>query len=144
MKNILVVLLLSLITSVASAQFMVTSMISSPADGEEMSLDNLTDNIGVLYSMDKFTVGVMMNGDDYDLFGRYSLNDNLYVSGLMTEDDEMSLGLGYSLKVWDKLYIEPSYMYNMSDDAEMCDADGMGKMEEEDKGELKLSLTYKF
>ena len=62
----------------------------------------------------------------------------------MTEDEEMSLGLGYSLKVWDKLYIEPSYMYNMSDDAEMCDDEGMGKMIEEDKGELKLSLTYKF
>jgi hypothetical protein len=32
----------------------------------------------------------------------------------------------------------------MSNDAEMCDADGMGKMVDEDKGELKLSLTYKF
>lgn len=144
MKNILVVLLLSLITSVASAQFMVTSMISSPADGEEMSLDNLTDNIGVLYSMEKLSAGIMMNGDDYNLIARYSLGEKLFAYGLMTEEEEISLGVGYALNVWDKLYIEPSYMYNMSDDAEMCDADGMGKMIEEDKGELKLSLTYKF
>ncbi len=123
---------------------MVTSMISSPADGEEMSLDNLTDNIGVLYSMEKLSAGIMMNGDDYNLIARYSLGEKLFAYGLMTEEEEISLGVGYALNVWDKLYIEPSYMYNMSDDAEMCDADGMGKMEEEDKGELKLSLTYKF
>ena len=144
MKNILVVLLLSLITSVASAQFMVTSMISSPADGEEMSLDNLTDNIGVLYSMEKISAGIMMNGDDYNLIARYAFGDHLYAYGLMTEEEEVSLGVGYALNVWNNLYIEPSYMYNMSDDAEMCDDEGMGKMIEEDKGELKLSLTYKF
>jgi hypothetical protein len=85
-----------------------------------------------------------MNGDDYNLIARYSLGEKLFAYGLMTEEEEISLGVGYALNVWDKLYIEPSYMYNMSDDAEMCDADGMGKMEEEDKGELKLSLTYKF
>jgi hypothetical protein len=144
MKNILVVLLLSLITSVASAQFMVTSMISSPADGEEMSLDNLTDNIGVLYSMEKISAGIMMNGDNYNLVARYAFGDHLYAYGLMTEEEEVSLGVGYALNIWNNLYIEPSYMYNMSDDAEMCDDEGMGKMIEEDKGELKLSLTYKF
>jgi len=45
-KNILT-LLITLFSLTASAQFMVTSMLSEPADGEEMSLDNLTDNIGV-------------------------------------------------------------------------------------------------
>ena len=132
MKNILLVLLLSLITSVASAQFMVTSMVSSPADGEEISLDNLTDNIGVMYIMDKISAGIMMNGDDYNLVARYSLGEKLFAYGLMTKDEDISLGLGYSLNLWKQLYIEPSYMMEMSDDLE------------DSEGELKLSLAYKF
>jgi hypothetical protein len=129
MKNILIVVL-SLMTSVASAQFMVTSMVSSPADGEDMSLDNLTDNIGVMYSMDKISAGIMMNGDDYNLIARYSFGDRLFAYGLMTEEEEISLGVGYALNVWNELYIEPSYLLDMES--------------EDSEGELKLSLTYKF
>lgn len=130
MKNILLVLLLSLMTSVASAQFMVTSMISEPAEGAEMSLDNLTDNIGVMYSFDKISVGIMMNGEDYDLAARYSLGDKLFAYGLITsEEEEVSLGVGYSLNVWNELYIEPSYLLDLEN--------------EDYEGELKLSLTYK-
>tara|TARA_R100000935_G_C2801086_1_gene150512 strand:+ start:492 stop:956 length:465 start_codon:yes stop_codon:yes gene_type:complete len=135
--------ILSLFTIILSAQIMVTSSLSSPADGEEWSVENLTDNLGIGYTMNKVTIGVMMNGDDYDLFGRYSINEKLYVAGLMTEDDEMSLGLGYSINVWKKLYIEPSYMYNMNNEENLCDDMGEGKLTEEDRGELKLSLTYK-
>lgn len=130
MKNILLVLLLSLMTSVASAQFMVTSMVSEPAEGSELSLDNLTDNIGVMYSFDKISVGIMMNGEDYDLAARYSLGDKLFAYGLITaEDEEVSLGVGYSLNVWNELYIEPSYLLDLEN--------------EDYEGELKLSLTYK-
>mgnify|MGYP003111270378 CR=1 FL=1 len=129
MKNILIVVL-SLMTSVASAQFMVTSMVSSPADGEDMSLDNLTDNIGVMYSMDKISAGIMMNGDDYNLIARYSFGDRLFAYGLMTEEEEISLGVGYALNVWNELYIEPSYLLDMES--------------EDSEGELKISLTYKF
>ena len=130
MKNILLVLLLSLMTSVASAQFMVTSMISEPAEGAEMSLDNLTDNIGVMYSFDKISVGIMMNGEDYDLAARYSLGDKLFAYGFITsEEEEVSLGVGYSLNVWNELYIEPSYLLDLEN--------------EDYEGELKLSLTYK-
>lgn len=130
MKNILLVVLLSLFTSVASAQFMVTSMVSSPADGEEMSLDNLTDNIGVMYSMDKISAGIMMDGDDYNLVARYTFGEHLFAYGLMTEEEEISLGVGYALNVWNELYIEPSYLLDMES--------------EDSEGELKLSLTYKF
>ena len=129
MKNILIVVL-SLMTSVASAQFMVTSMVSSPADGEDMSLDNLTDNIGVMYSMDKISAGIMMDGDDYNLVARYSFGDRLFAYGLMTEEEEISLGVGYALNVWNELYIEPSYLLDMES--------------EDSEGELKISLTYKF
>jgi len=129
MKNILIVVL-SLMTSVASAQFMVTSMVSSPAEGEDMSLDNLTDNIGVMYSMDKISAGIMMNGDDYNLVARYSFGDRLFAYGLMTEEEEISLGVGYALNVWNELYIEPLYLLDMES--------------EDSEGELKISLTYKF
>ena len=130
MKKIFLTSVLSLMTIFASAQFMVTSMVSSPADGEEISLDNLTDNIGVLYSMDKISAGIMMNGDDYNLVARYSFGEKIYAYGLMTEEEEISLGVGYALNVWDNLYIEPSYFLDMES--------------EDSEGELKLSLTYKF
>ncbi len=129
MKKIFLTSVLSLITILASAQFMVTSTVSSPADGEDISLDNLTDNIGVLYSMDKISAGIMMDGDDYNLVARYSLGEKLYAYGLMTEDEDISLGLGYSLNVWNELYIEPSYLLDLEN--------------EDYEGELKLSLTYK-
>ena len=119
MKKIFLTTVLSLMTILASAQFMVTSTLSSPADGEEVGLNNLTDNIGLLYSLDKISVGIMTNGDNYDLLARYTINDNIY------------------------LYLEPSYVYDMSDDTNMCDDMGMGKTKDEKKGELKLSLTYK-
>lgn len=134
MKNILIVLIVSLIACVTPkeccAQFMVTSMVSSPAEGEDMSLDNLTDNIGVMYSMDKISAGIMMDGDDYNLVARYSFGDRLFAYGLMTEEEEISLGVGYALNVWNELYIEPSYLLDMES--------------EDSEGELKLSLTYKF
>ena len=129
-KNILT-LLITFFSLTSSAQFMVTSMLSEPADGEEMSIDNLTDNIGIMFSMDKISLGIMMNGDDYDLIARYGVGDKLFAYGLVaTEDESLSLGLGYALNVWNDLYIEPSYLLDLED--------------EDNEGELKLSLTYKF
>ena len=130
MRKIFLTSVLSLFTILASAQFMVTSMISSPADGEEISLDNLTDNIGVMYSMDKISAGIMMNGEDYNLIARYIFGEHLFAYGLITEEEEVSLGVGYALNVWDNLYIDPSYLLDMES--------------EDSEGELKLSLTYKF
>ncbi len=130
MRKIFLTSILSLFTTLASAQFMVTSMISSPADGEDVSLDNLTDNIGVLYSMDKISAGIMMDGDDYNLVARYTFGENIYAYTLITEEEEVSLGVGYALNVWNNLYIEPSYLLDMES--------------EDSEGELKLSLTYKF
>ena len=58
MTKIFLTTLISLFTLTASSQIMVTSSMSAPADGEEWSVDNLTDNMGLGYTMDKFTVGV--------------------------------------------------------------------------------------
>ena len=120
-KNILT-LLITLFSLTASAQFMVTSMLSEPADGEEISLDNITD---------KISLGVMMNGEDYDLVARYAFGDKLFAYGLVTtEEENVSLGVGYALNVWNELYIEPSYLIDLEN--------------EDQEGELKFSLTYKF
>ena len=75
-------------------------------------------------------VGVIKNGDDYDLFSRYSMG-SFYIAGEMGTDStsSMSLGLGYSIKVWNDLYIEPNYMMGLN---------------EEDEGEFKIGVAYRF
>ncbi len=47
--------------------------------------------------------------------------------------DNLSLGLGYSFKVWDELYIDPNYTMPAK-----ADADG------EREGSFNLSVSYKF
>ena len=47
--------------------------------------------------------------------------------------DNMNIGIGYSLRVWDELYIEPSYMIPMKEDSE-------GNRE----GKLKLGVAFRF
>ena len=143
MKNIFLTIFLSLFTLMSSGQIMVTSSLNSPTEGEGLSLESLTENLGVGYTMDKITIGVIMNGDNYDLFGRYNINECLYVSGLKTEEEKVVVGLGYSIKVWDNLYLDPSYVYNTTQDNDMCDDMGMGRQEYENKGEFKLGITYK-
>jgi hypothetical protein len=47
--------------------------------------------------------------------------------------DKVELGLGYSFKVWDNLYIDPNYTMPLKEDS-----DG------EREGKLNVSLSYKF
>ena len=42
--------------------------------------------------------------------------------------DNMTFGVGYSLRVWKDLYIDPSYMMSTKEDSE---------------GEFKVGLSYK-
>ena len=43
--------------------------------------------------------------------------------------DNMTFGVGYSMKVWNELYVEPNYMMSTKEDSE---------------GEFKLGISYKF
>ena len=76
-------------------------------------MENFTNSLGVGYQVsDKIMVGIQKNGDDYDFIGRYNVSNNLYLSAQMpTEDatDNMTLGVGMSIKVWNNLYVEPNY-----------------------------------
>jgi len=123
---------LAFVTMISSAQFMVVTTMTQPADGEEWAMSNITDNMGVGYVLnDKMTLGMVKNGEDYDLWGRYNINFIYVAIQAPTEEmtDNMTFGVGYSLRVWNNLYVDPSYMMSMKEDSE---------------GEFKVGLSYKF
>ena len=122
---------LAFVTMISSAQFMVVTTMTQPADGEEWEMSNVTDNMGVGYVLnDKMTLGVVKNGEDYDLWGRYNISFVYLAVQAPTEEttDNMTFGVGYSLRVWNDLYIDPSYMMSTKEDSE---------------GEFKVGLSYK-
>jgi predicted porin len=131
MKKILLSAVFVFATIFASAQIMVVT--TYDGDQEE-NLDKITANMGIGYSInDNITVGfvrVMHSADDghnhdpgdeddsYDLFARYNFKDDLYLSLQMAtgDNDGTSIGVGYSLNVWNSLYIEPNYTMNTEED----------------------------
>jgi hypothetical protein len=112
-------------------------MVVTTYDGDqEESMDKLTANMGIGYSIsDNIVIGGVKNGDDYDLYARYNCKDDLYISLQMaTGDNEgTSVGVGYSLNVWNSLYLEPNYSI-----ATEKDANG------DREGEFNLGIGYRF
>ena len=70
----------------ATAQdFTVVSSYNAPAEGEDYSVTDLTNNLGVLYNVaNNCSVGLVKNGEEYDLLARYNYNANLFISGTGT------------------------------------------------------------
>ena len=131
-------------TLIASAQFMVVTTYNAPEDGAEWEMTSLTDNLGIGYTLNngKCVIGLMKAGEDslgdasYDLWGRYNLKSNLYVSvQAPTEEmmDNLTVGLGYSYNVWKGVCIEPNYSMGLKEDDN-------GERE----GSFNLGLSYKF
>ena len=137
MKKMFLTMTLALTAMFASAQFMVVSTITEPADGESYGMSNITEKMGVGYMLnDKMTLGVVKNGDVMDVWGRYNLSFAWVVMQAPTDStmmDNMNIGIGYSLKVWNALYVEPSYMIPMKENSD-------GKRE----GKMRLGLAYRF
>ena len=129
MKKTILTTVIALFCLSASAQYRVMSNVNEPTEGESWGVENFTDNIGVGYQVNnEVMIGVMQNGDDYDFVGRYSLSDNMYLSAQMpTENsaDNMTLGVGFSINVWDQLYVEPNYTTK------------------DDEGSFNIGLSYK-
>ena len=127
---------LAFVSIFASAQFMVVTTLDQPEEGANWEMSNITDNIGIGYQLnDAITLGVVKNGEDYDVWGRYKINF-LYISvQAPTEDaaNNLNVGVGYSLKVWNSLYLEPNYTMPLNEDSE-------GNRE----GELKIGVAYRF
>ena len=136
MKKVILTTMFAFATLFASAQFTVITNVDMPEDGEGLQASSLTDNLGIGYQLNsKIMVGAVKNGEDYDLFGRYYIND-IYVSlqGATEEmADNLNIGVGYSFNMWRNLYIEPNYSMPTNEDAE-------GNRE----GEFKLGVAYKF
>jgi opacity protein-like surface antigen len=136
MKKVILTTMFAFATLFASAQFAVITNVDMPEDGEGLQASSLTDNLGIGYQLNsKIMVGAVKNGEDYDLFGRYYIND-IYVSlqGATEEmADNLNIGVGYSFNMWRNLYIEPNYSMPTNEDAE-------GNRE----GEFKLGVAYKF
>ena len=110
---------LAFVTMVSSAQFMVVSTVTEPADGESYGMSNITEKLGVGYMLnDKITLGVVKNGDEMDVWGRYNLSFAWLTMQAPTDStmmDNMNIGIGYSLKVWNALYVEQSYIIPMKE-----------------------------
>ena len=133
MKKVFLTAVLAFATLFASAQIMVVT--TYDGDQEE-SIDKLTANMGIGYSInDNIVIGGVKNGDNYDLFARYNYNDDLYISLQMaTGDNEgTSVGVGYSLNVWNSLYLEPNYSMPTEKDKD-------GNRD----GEFNLGIGYRF
>ena len=143
MNKLFLTMTLALCTTIASAQYSVMTTVTSMEDEAGETTYNATDKIGVGYQVnEKLMVGLTMDGEDkYELLGRYALMNGVWGTCVYnhTEDseaelmDNMELGLGYSFKVWNDLYVEPNYTMPVK-------ADEAGKRE----GNLNLSVSYKF
>ena len=142
MNKLFLTMTLAFCTMIASAQYSVLTTVTSVEEADETTY-NITDKLGVGYQVnEKLMVGLTMNGEDkYELLGRYALMNGVWGTCVYnyTKDseaelmDNMELGLGYSFKVWNSLYIEPNYTMPVK-------ADEAGERE----GSLNLSVSYKF
>jgi hypothetical protein len=139
MKKTILTLVVAIATMIgASAQtFTVVSTYNAPAEGADLELGAITDNLGVMVSVaNNCMFGMVKNGEEYDLISRYNYSDNVYVSvQAPTEEtlDNLSLGLGYSFDVWKGLMIEPNYTMDLNEDE-------LG----ERNGSFNLGLSYRF
>ena len=138
MKKVFLTMAVAFSTLIASAQFMVVTTYNAPEDGAEWETTSLTDNMGVGYALSngKCVVGVVQAGEDtYDLWGRYSLKENIYMSlqAPMEEImDNLTIGLGYSYNIWKGLCVEPNYSMGLKEDEN-------GERE----GSFNIGLSYK-
>ena len=143
MNKLFLTIALAFSTMIASAQYQVMPTITSTEDEAGETTYNFTDKIGVGYDVnEKLMVGLTMDGEDkYELLGRYALMNGVWGTCVYNYEadsdtelmDNIELGLGYSFKVWDNLYIDPNYTMPAK-------ADEAGKRE----GSLNLSVSYKF
>ena len=138
MKKVFLTMAVAFSTLIASAQFMVVTTYNAPEDGAEWEMTSLTDNMGVGYALNggKIVVGMVQAGEDtYDLWGRYSLKGNIYMSAQAPMEemmDNLTIGLGYSYNIWKGLCVEPSYSMGLKEDDN-------GERE----GSFNIGLSYK-
>ena len=139
MNKLFLTMALAFCTTIASAQYSVLTTVSETSD----STWSVTEKLGIGYQVnEKLMVGVTMDGEDkYELLGRYTLMNGVWGTCVYNHDadseselmDNMELGLGYSFKVWNNLYIDPNYTMPAKADED-----------DEREGTFNLSVSYKF
>ena len=144
MNKLFLTMALAFSTMIASAQYSVMTTVTSTEDEAGETTYNATDKIGVGYQVDeKLMLGVTRDGEDnFEVLGRYALMNGVWgtcVYNYSAENfqetelmDNIELGLGYSFKVWDKLYVDPNYTMPAK-------ANEAGERE----GSFNLSVSYK-
>ena len=132
MKKLFLMASLIFAANLCSAQFIAITTIDTPKDSAEWEMSNVTGKIGIGYMFNEnIAAGLVKNGEEYDLWGRYYFNNCYAVVQVPTDEmkDNMTFGVGYSFKVWEKLYVDPNYMMSTKEDSE---------------GKFKLGVSYKF
>jgi len=139
MNKLFLTMTLAFCTMIASAQYSALTTISETTD----TTWSFTEKLGVGYQVnEKLMIGLTMDGEDkYELLGRYSLMNGLWGTCVYNYDadseaelmDKVDIGVGYSFKVWNNLYIDPNYTMPLKEDE-------AGERE----GNLNLSVSYKF
>jgi len=143
MNKLFLTMALAFCTMIASAQYSVLTTVTSVEDEAGETTYNVTDKLGVGYQVnEKLMVGLTMNGEDkYELLSRYSLMNGIWGTCTYSYEtdseaelmDKVNVGVGYSFKLWNNLYIDPNYTMPAK-----ADEDG------EREGTLNLSVSYKF
>jgi opacity protein-like surface antigen len=131
MKKMFLMASLILTANLCSAQFIAITTIDAPKDSAEWEMSNVTGKIGIGYMFnDNIAAGLVKNGEEYALWGRYYFKDCYAVVQAPTEEmvDNMTFGIGYSFKVWEKLYVDPNYMMSTKENSE---------------GKFKIGISYK-
>ena len=119
MKKVFFTIVLACATLIGSAQFTVVSSMSSPAEGQSWEISNFTNNIGMGYSLnDKTMIGAVRDGDNYNVFARYNTGFGFLCLESPTNEmsDNMDIGYGMYIKVYDKLSVNPMYMIPLKED----------------------------
>jgi len=139
MNKLFLTMLFAVSTMFASAQFVGLTTFSEGTD----STWNATDMLGVGYQVnEKLMVAITMDGEDkYELLGRYDIHHGLWATCIYNYNkdseaelkDKLDLGVGYSLNVWRELYVDPSYVVSLKEDAN-------GDKE----GQFRIGVSYKF
>ena len=133
MKKVFFTAILACATLISSAQFTIVSQVQSPDEGDSWEISNFTQNMGVGYSLNNKTmIGAVKNGDDYDVFARHNLGFGFLCMEAPTEDmsENMNVGWGMYIKVYDNLSVNPMYMIPLKED------DG------EREGSFSIGLSY--
>ena len=132
MKKVVLMVAVILTSLCASAQYTIVSNVDFPSENESWATENVTSSMGVGYSLDGgHMIGLRKSGNDYDMFFRYCMSESLYLSADLPKEDTFEnarVGVGYSMKFWGDMYIEPNYSVNL---------------DSEDSGKFNLGISYK-